>query len=120
MDRKALIRQYKETPRPMGVYRVRNAVSDKVLVGASANLPAILNRHRAQLRLGIHPNRDLQRDWNELGADAFEFHVLDRLEPPDRPDYDPSSDLKVLEEMWLERLSPFEERGYNRRPGRAG
>jgi hypothetical protein len=35
MNRKELIRQYKETPRPMGVYRVRNAQSGRSLVGAS-------------------------------------------------------------------------------------
>ena len=32
MDPKARIREYKETPRPMGVYRVRNTVNGKSLV----------------------------------------------------------------------------------------
>src|SRR5215467_14280564 len=102
MDRKALIREYKESRRPMGVYRVRNTVNGRSLVGASADLPAMLNRHRAQLRLGVHFNRALQKDWNEFGPEAFEFEVLDTLTAPDRPDYDPSDDLRVLEELWLE------------------
>jgi len=120
MDRKALIREYKESRPPMGVYWVRNTVSGKALVGVSANLPAMLNRHRAQLRLGMHSNRALQKDWNEFGPEAFEFDILDTLAPPDRPDYDPADDLRVLETLWLEKLSPFDDRGYNAKSKRAG
>ena len=115
MDRKALIRQYKESRRPMGVFRVRNTADGRSLVGTSVDLPAMLNRQRAQLRLGAHPNRALQKDWNELGAETFEFEILDTLTPPDGPDYDPSGDLRVLEDLWLEKLSPFDDRGYNTR-----
>jgi hypothetical protein len=119
MDRKALIREYKESRRPMGVFQVRNTANGKVLIGASVNLPAILNRQRAQLRMGVHQSRELQKDWAEFGPDAFAFEVLDTLTPPERPDYDPSDDLRALEELWLDRLSPFGERGYNARPKRA-
>ena len=62
MDRKALIREYKETRRPMGVYCVRNNVNGKLLVGKSTDLPSILNRQRAQLRTGSHPNQTLQKE----------------------------------------------------------
>ena len=117
MDRRALIRSYKETPRPMGVYRVRNIRDDRSLVGSSVDLPSILNRERAQLRLGAHRNVALQRDWNALGPDAFAFEVLDTLTPPEgQPGWDPADDLRVLEALWLERLQPFDERGYNGRP----
>ena len=113
MDRKALIREYKESRRPMGVYCVRNTVTGRSLVGASVDLPAMLNRHRAELRLNAHSNRALQADWNELGPEAFEFEILDTLQSPDRRDYDPRDDLRVLEALWLEKLSPFGDRGYN-------
>jgi hypothetical protein len=116
MNRKELIREYKESRRPMGVFQVRNNRNGRVLVGASTDLPSILNRHRAQLRLGTHSNRALQKDWNELGPEAFEFEVLDTLTEPDRPDWDPAEDLRALEELWLDRLQPFEEHGYNSRP----
>ena len=116
MDRKALSRQYKETRRPMGVYRVRNTANGKSLVGVSNDLPSMLNRQRAQLRLNAHNVRALQKDWNELGPAVFEFEILDTLQAPEQPDYDPSEDLRVLEELWLEKLSPFDERGYNKKP----
>lgn len=104
MDRKARIREYKETGRPAGVFVVRNLVASKWLVGSSVNLPGMLNRQRFQLECGSHPDRELQRDWNELGADAFEFDVLDRLESSDRSDDDLAEDLRVLGQMWIERL----------------
>ena len=116
-NRKALIREYKQTPRTMGVGIVRNTTSGKALVVAGRDLPALLNRERAQLRLNAHPNRALQADWNSLGPDAFEFLVLDTLSPRDVPDYDPTDDLRALEELWLEKLRPFEPGGYHRERG---
>jgi type II secretory pathway component PulK len=88
-----------------------------VLVLASHDLPALLNRHRAQLRLNAHANRALQADWNTLGAEAFEFVVLDTLTPKDDPAYDPGDDLRTLEELWLEKLNAYEPTGYHRLKG---
>lgn len=114
-DRKALIRQYKQTPRSMGVGAVRNTTGKKALLVTGRDLPSLLNRHQAQLRLNAHANRALQADWNSLGPDAFEFVVLDTLAPTDAPDYDPTEDLRTLETLWLEKLNPFEPAGYHPR-----
>ena len=119
MDKKALSREYKDTRRPMGVYCIRNTVNGKLLVGKSVDLPSILNRQRGQLRSGSHLNPSLQKDLIEYGAEAFEIDVLDTLEATDRADYDPSTDLRTLEQMWLDKLSPFGNRGYNPVPKRA-
>jgi len=106
MDRRAAVRAYKETPRPMGLFRIRNLRTGKSLVGRSVDLPARLNRERAQLRLGAHPNRLLQQDWAALGPDAFAFEVLDTLEPKDdRSRADTEAELEALEAMWRDRLA---------------
>jgi hypothetical protein len=120
VDRKALKREYKETHPPAGVYGIRNTASGRILVGASLNVQAMLNRLRAQLSMGVHTNRALQDDWNSLGADAFSFEILDTLPPVDRPDYDAARDLRALEALWLDRLAPFGDEGYNTRPKVAG
>jgi hypothetical protein len=112
MDRKAMIRQYKETRRPMGIYRIRNIVSGRTLIGTSIDLPSILNRHRAQLRLGAHPSRMLQQEWKDLGPDSFVFEVLDTLTPPEDPAYDSADDLRVLETLWQEKLVASETPTY--------
>lgn len=115
--RKELIRTYKETPKQFGVYRVRNTVHDKSLVGASRDVRARLNRHLAELKLGIHPNIGLLRDWRALGKESFVFETLDTLDPSDAPNYNPKDDLEVLEALWLDTLQPFGEAGYNE-PGK--
>lgn len=104
MDRRELTRKYKGTPRTAGVYRVQNTINGMSLVGSSPNLPAIINRHRFQLEHGSHPDLELQKDWNEFGPGAFTFEILDQLEPSSEADYDPSEDLHVLAQMWLEKL----------------
>ena len=116
MDRKAIIREYKESRRPMGVFQVRNTLSGKCFIGTSVDLPSMLNRQRTQLQLGAHGNRELQQDWNALGAGAFALEVLDTLPPPALPDHDPADDLRVLERLWLDKLQPFGERGYHKLP----
>jgi hypothetical protein len=112
MNRKELQRQYKETPRPVGVYRVRNIRSGRWLLGASVDVPAMLNRQRFQLDAGSHPSPALQRDWKELGAEAFVFETLDLLELPDEPGYKPQDDLRALEGLWREKLAQSDGEGY--------
>ena len=59
-NRKTLKSRYKESPRPMGVFQIRNLTNEKVLVGSGLDLPGIMNRHRFQLTRGIHQNPKLQ------------------------------------------------------------
>ena len=96
----------------MGVFRVRNTTNGKSLIGSSTDVPAMLNRQRFQLAAGGHPDRALQRDWREFGPAAFEFETLDTLEPLQEPGHDPAVDLRMLEQMWLEKLGRPGERGY--------
>ncbi|CAN5253346.1 GIY-YIG nuclease family protein [soil metagenome] len=111
MNKKELKLEYKETPRPIGVYRIRNLTNEKIFVGSSVNLVGIFNRYRSQLIAGNHPNKALQADWNELGAENFAFEVLEELN--ERADLDTKKELEFLEDLWLENLQPFGEKGYN-------
>jgi len=111
--KKERIREYKLNHPPMGVYQIRNIVNGKVLVGASLNLPGIFNRHKFALKMGNHSSVALQAEWNEFGAENFAFEILDELTPREDPSYDYREDLGLLEEMWLEKLQPYGERGYN-------
>lgn len=115
-DRKALIREYKDTPRQAGIGVIRNTASGKVLLLAGRDIPALLNRHRAQLRFGGHRNAELQRDWASQGEQGFAFEIVDTLTPRDTPDYDPAEDLEALLALWFEKLTPFGARGYNPPP----
>jgi len=99
---------------PMGIFQVKNLQNGKIFIGSSKNLNGIFNRFKIQLKTGCHQNKQLQMDWNKFGADAFEFSILDELKPKDTASKDSDQELNVLEEMWLEKLSPFGESGYNK------
>ena len=105
-SRKDLIQAHKEATKPMGVYRVYSSESGHGVVGASRDLPSILNRHQAQLSMGGHPDKALQEEWDTCAPDVFVFEVLDTLAPREELDYDPTDDLQELTEMWRERLKP--------------
>jgi len=115
-DRKALIRDYKNTPRTVGIGFIRNTSDGRVLLLAGRDIAALLNRHRAQLRFGLHPNAELQRDWTALGEQGFTIEIVDTLTPKDTPGYDPGDDLRALEQLWLEKVTPFGAKGYNPPP----
>lgn len=110
---KALKKEYQQGHTPMGVFQIRNLSNEKVFVGSALNLPGIFNRHKFELQMGGHKNRALQADWNALGADQFAFEILDELSPVSDPAHDYRTDLLFLEDMWLEKLQPYGENGYN-------
>jgi hypothetical protein len=112
-DKKQLKKDYQQNPRPMGVFLIRNNLSDRVFLAAGIDLQGLINRYKFHLQHGSHPNKSLQADWNELGSANFAFEIVDELQPPNDPAFDARAELVVLENLWLEKLQPFGERGYN-------
>lgn len=97
----------------MGVFLIRNNLTDKIFLGAGMDIAGIINRHRFALKHGSHQNKALQADWNELGEGNFAFEILDELTPRAGEALDHRAELAVMEKLWLEKLQPFGERGYN-------
>ena len=112
-SRKDIKREYKERPKPAGVFQVKNTANGKVLLGSSLNMEGPLNAHRFMLSVGSHRNKALQLEWNEYGEDNFVFEILETVKVRDDPGFNLSDELTRLEEIWLEKLNPFGERGYN-------
>jgi group I intron endonuclease len=112
-SRKELNREYKERAKPAGVFQVKNTANGKVLLGSSLNLEGPLNGHEFMLKIGSHTNKALQKDWDEFGSDKFVFEVLEVVKVKDDPNFNLNDELTLLEQIWLEKLQPFGERGYN-------
>jgi hypothetical protein len=115
-SRQDIKREYRERKKPAGVFQVKNTKNGKVLLGSSLNLEGALNRHKFELAMGSHRSRELQKDWNALGPDAFVFEILEEVKVRDVPYFDLSDELTLLEQIWIEELQPFSERGYNTEP----
>jgi len=114
LDKKEIKKQYKQTLPPMGIYQIKNLINGKIFLGSSKNLHGKSNSYKFQLNSGLHINRELQEDYSKYGEDNFTFEVLDKLEPRDDPSYNYDDDLKTLEELWLEKLQPYGEKGYHK------
>ena len=97
----------------MGVYIIKNLVNGKILIGKSKNMPGRINRHKFDFERNAENIQDLQKDYNQFGLERFSFEILDQLEPKEDPAYNYTEDLTVLEELWLEKLQPFGDKGYN-------
>ena len=116
-DRSRIKKQFKQTLTPMGIFQIKNKRNGKVFIGKAMNLPGTIRRHQFELKLGSHRNVDMQKDWQELGEEQFSFEILDQLTPKEDPTYKYEDDLATLEEMWLDKLRPYGEKGYNKRMG---
>ena len=113
MNKKELINQYKQTIQPMGIYQIKNKKNGKIYVGSAKNLQGKLNSNKFQLKNGLHFIKEMQNDYNEIGEELFSFDILDYLKPKEDLNYDYTKELKILEEMWLAKLQPYNEKGYN-------
>ena len=111
--REELKREYKERPKPAGVFQIKNTANGKVFLGSSLNLEGPLNRHKFALTMGLHANAALQREWNEFGAGRFVFEILEVVKVKDDPDFNLVDELTLIEQIWLEKLQPFGDKGYN-------
>jgi hypothetical protein len=64
--------------------------------------------------MGRFANSQLQKDWKELGSEAFTYEVLEKKEADEVTDK--RWELKQMEKQWLEKLQPYGDRGYNKPP----
>lgn len=113
MNKKELRENYKQTIRPMGIYQIRNMKNGKIFLGSAKDLQGIINSNKFQLKNGLHFNKEMQKEFNEVGEESFSFDILDYLKPKEDLNYDYTKELKMFEDMWLEKLQPYNSKGYN-------
>lgn len=112
--RKELLEEYKKIKTYMGVVQITNKVNGKVFIAGYPNLKNKWSTIQSQLDMGMHVNSALQKDWNELGQQAFSYTVLEQKEADEVNDV--RWELKQMEKSWLEKLQPYGDKGYNKRP----
>lgn len=88
----------------MGVYIIRNSKSDKVYIGYGTDVQAKINRHKCELKFGTHRELDLQKAMTTFGESVLQFEILDVLKHEVDSQSNPIDELKILAEMWINRL----------------
>lgn len=83
--------------RVCGIYRITNRVTDECYVGLAQDISSRWKAHFQSLRWGSHHAARFQASYNEHGAEAFDFAVLEQC---------PRADLPRRERYWIDRLRP--------------
>ena len=60
----------------IGIYSIKNKITNEVYVGSSNNIKKRWNYHKNRLDSGRHDNPKLQNAWNKYGSDNFEFGIV--------------------------------------------
>lgn len=93
----------------IGIYIIRNTVNGKVYIGQSRRLNNRHYSHFHTLEKGRHFNKHLQRSYNNYGAEAFEFEILE---------YCDVENLDEREKYWIKQYNSMDiNHGYNSEGG---
>lgn len=104
LNKKELIKEYKNQKHPAGIFAVKNKPNNKIFIGKSLNLPAKIRGITFELEMGSHAYSNLAQDFKRLGKENFEILILDEIEVKDESEKELRTELETLEEMWVEKL----------------
>lgn len=62
-----------------GIGAIKNIQNEKIFAFKSFNLEKQYEIYLNQLKLNIHHNLKLQKDWNALGSEYFEFLIIEEI-----------------------------------------
>lgn len=99
--RKEMIQEYRDRKPEMGIIAIRCNKTDDIFYGMSTDTRADYNGNRFKLNLNSHPNKQLQKLWNEHGEDSFDISLAEELEYDD-PHADYKDDLIEMLQSLLE------------------
>lgn len=88
-----------------GIYKIRNIVNGKVIIGSSINIPYRWSAYKCWLRKNKYENQYLQNSWNKYGEQNFEFSVIEEC---------PENQLLIREDFWISQYDSMNrDKGYN-------
>ena len=87
-----------------GIYKITNIKNGKFYLGSTKDFTRRQGDHFRDLKNGDHINKHLQNAFNLDGEENFKFEIIETCE---------ESNLIILEQHYLDTLTPFRENGYN-------
>ncbi|MGX7417608.1 GIY-YIG nuclease family protein [Carnobacterium gallinarum] len=110
--KKALAQEYKEMKKYYGVIQIKNEKNGKIFIDTVANTKNRWIVYQMSLKSNRLINKELQKEWNEFGAEAFTYTIL--WEKDSSQIKDMKYELKKLKKEWLLKLEPFDDKGYHK------
>lgn len=114
--RAELKEKYKQMKKITGVYQIKNNVNGKVFIDSCVDVNSMFNRWKFEFATGLDRIPELTSDWKKYGEGNFSFEILEELKIKEGEYQDIKHELKQLQEKWLDKINPYDEKGYNKRP----
>lgn len=111
MDRKKQLQQaYKTRKITGGIYKIVNTQNNFYYLNYSKDMKTEHNKLNFAKLTNMATSPSYQKDWDKYGKESFVLEELELLEKePEQDDREYIDDLKVLLELWQEKL-PKENR----------
>ncbi len=115
INKKRIKEDYKLKKQPAGIFAVHNLHDNKMFIGTSEDLPSVIRRFQFTLKMESFPFQQLIDDYKKHGEKNFEIKIFDELELKDETKQEVEKELKILEEMWIEKLKEEGVSFYNKK-----
>ncbi len=104
--KKQLKEMYMNSKSTMGVYQIKNLVTQISYIGVTQDLKGTMNGNKFKLDTGNFKDKELQQEWIKYGSDKFEVSILSELDyEEDTTKTDYLEDLLVLRNMITEDIT---------------
>lgn len=105
LTRKALKDQYKNRVLTGGIYRIQCIGDDSFWLRTSLDMQGSKNRFAFSKTTNSCPEICMLKAWEQYGATAFSFEIVEELEKKDiQTERQFSDDINTLLELWEEKL----------------
>lgn len=105
--KKKLISSYKGRLQTGGVYIIRNTSNNRLLLDATPDMDAAINRFSFAQATGSCINVKLAADWAAFGSSAFVFEPIETIEKNEtQTAEDFRKDVQLLKKLWIEKYDP--------------
>lgn len=90
-----------------GIYAILNSYTGRIYIGKTKSLKSRYSGHLHLLRNNRHFNKDLQKDYNMLGEQAFKYIIVERCR-----------NITEREKYWIRNVGGVKSKNnYNRSKG---
>jgi hypothetical protein len=105
-NKKALIEQYKNRTVIGGIYCIKCNGNDNLWIRSTKDLKGSKNRFLFSLSINSCPEACMQKVWNQFGATAFSFEILEEIQKKEtQTEHEFEDDIATLLEIWNEKLN---------------
>lgn len=101
MDRKTLIKEYKQREIVGGIFKITNTSNGMFYMDAAPNIQAKKNSFSFMVSTNTCFHHKIKKDWDAFGGKSFTFEILETIKKKEDQSREAFlDDLQALKQMW--------------------